>query len=160
MNRLVVPVGCPKPPGGLRRPAAAAQAKLSTSLWTTQDFLFQSYGNAVSSYSIKTQTRGRSPCSEPLQSLLYLLCHLPVALKTRHRVVLSGRPAGRLSLTRSMATPLPGRLSVALQALQPAASMSVCRPATDLATGNGRIFSQRPSGQIARMAFLHARRAD
>lgn len=128
-------------------------------LWITKNFLFPSTGNALESATIKTPTRGRTSCTRPSPSSPFSPCRLPAAWKTPHRAVWPGLRAGLSSLTPSTATSSPVPSSAALLALRRAASILVRASATDLASGNGRPFTPRPSGHPARMAFLHVRKA-
>ena len=142
-----------------RKTPARETAALRRALWITKNFLFPSTGNAITLISIKTPTRGRTSCTRPSPSSPFSPCRWPAAWKIPQRAVWPALPVGPSLPMHSTATPLPALSSAALPGPLPAASTSVCRPATDLAVAPDRSTTPRPSGHPARMAFLHVRKA-
>jgi hypothetical protein len=121
-------------------------------------YCFQIRDLAVESGAITTNIRGRNTCGSRLSSSLFSQCRWRVACRTPRRVVPPGLRPGFWSPMRPTATCLPGRSSVALRGLQPAASSLACRPATRATklTAFGRITlttrtirADRPDGPFA-----------
>lgn len=132
--------------------------RCAAGLWMVRNFRFPSTGNALESLSIKTPTRGRSPCTRLSHFSPFSRFRWLVACRTPHRAALPARQAVPLSPKRSMPTRSPAPSSVALPGLQAAASMSAWANATDRLTAKVS-STQRPSGRPARVAFLHVRKA-
>ena len=115
---------------------------------------FELRGISVKSAAITTNQQGSHTCGNRLSSLLFSPPRSRAACRIQRRVP---RPVPLLAsslLTQPTATCLPALSSAALRALQLAASISACRPATDL-TAFGRlnpstrtIRASRPGGPL------------
>lgn len=95
-------------------------------------FRFASLLETVESAQRTTTKRGSSKCANPFFFSPFSPCHWLAVCKTRHRAGWQGLRQARLLPMSPITMRSPARSSAALQALQPAASTSACRPATDL----------------------------
>ena len=95
-------------------------------------FQFASALVAVESAGRTTTKRGSSKCRNRLSLSPFLPCRWLAACKTRRRARLPARLGVRPLPTLPTTTRSLARLSVALRALRPVASIWACRPATDL----------------------------
>lgn len=104
-------------------------------------FPFKSASFALNSRAIKTTTRGSKPCRNRLSSSRFSPFRSRPACRTRHRAASPARLPVPLSPTRWMKIWSPALPWARLPVRQPAASKSVCRPAsraTDLIAAEGR----------------------
>ena len=115
---------------------------------------FELLGFTVEPAAITTNQRGCHTCGNRLSSSPFSQLLLLAACRTLHRVARLVPQRVSSLLTQPTATCLPALSSAALRVLQPAASISVCRPATDL-TAFGRttpktrtIRASRPGGPL------------
>ena len=119
-------------------------------------FPFIASVNTVNSCAITT-LRGTEPCGNILSSSPLRPQPFRAAWRPRPSAALAARSPVPPSRTRWMKTWLPALHSARWQGLRPAVCRG-CRPAvaTDLtaACGQPDATSQRPSGQIARVAFV------
>ena len=95
-------------------------------------FQFASLLETVESVHRTTTKRGSSKCGNLSFLSPFSPCRWPAVCKTQRRAVWLALRGVLLSLTLPATTPSPAQSSAALRALQPAASTSACRPATDL----------------------------
>lgn len=95
-------------------------------------FQFASLQDSVEFAHRTTNKRGSSKCGNLFFLSPFSPCRWLAACRTPLRAVWLALRGGLLSLTLPATTPSPAPSSAALRALQPAASISACRPATDL----------------------------
>jgi len=118
-------------------------------------FRFASALVAVESAGRTTTKRGSSKCRNRLSLSLFSPCRWLAACKTPPRVGLLALPLVPPLPTLPTTTRSPARLSVALRALQPAASIWACRPATDLIAANAAHASLTASRGTPSAGRLH-----
>lgn len=112
--------------------AAAPLWRLVASCARVCFFQFASLLETVESVRRTTNKRGSSKCGNPFFLSPFSPCRWLAVCKTRLRAGWQGLPWALPLRTQLAASLSPVRSSAALQALQPAASRSACRPATDL----------------------------
>ncbi len=116
----------------LARPSFAPAAHRLVAVRTRQEFCFSCREIVVRCRVITNQTRGRKTCSH--QSSFWaplLLLRWQAACRTPRHAVWQVQAPAFCWRTRWTPTLPPGPSSAALRVLQPAVSMSGCRPATD-----------------------------
>lgn len=111
---------------------AAPLWRLVASCARTCFFQFASLLETVESVRRTTSKRGSSKCGNLSFLSPFSPCRWLAVCKTRPRAGWQGLRRVRLLPMSPTTMQSPVRSSAALQALQPAASTSVCRPATDL----------------------------
>ena len=111
---------------------AAPLWRLVASCAKPRFFRFASLGDSVESAHRTTSKRGSSKCGNLSFLSPFSPCRWLVVCKTRLRAGWQGLRLARLLPMSQTTTRSLVRSSAALQVLQPAASTSVCRPATDL----------------------------
>jgi hypothetical protein len=118
-------------------------------------FQFASALVAVESAGRTTTKRGSSKCRNRLSLSPFSPCRWLAACRTPRRVGLRALPLVPPLPTLLTTTPSLARLSVALRALQPAASIWACRPATDLIAAFAAHASLTASRGIPSAGRLH-----
>lgn len=118
-------------------------------------FQFASALVAVESAGRTTTKRGSSKCRNRLSLSPFLPCRWLAACKTPPRVGLLALLRARLLPTSPTTTLSPARSLVVLPALQPAASIWACRPATDLIAANAAHASLTASRGTPSAGRLH-----
>jgi hypothetical protein len=119
------------------------------------DFPFDFGANRIE-LSLTTTNRGSLTCVKQSFFSPFSPCRSLAVCKTRHRAALQALPLAQPSLILPTTTPSLAPSLAALQALQPAASTLVCRPAIDLTRRTrGTIHPKAASRVNPPLAVLH-----